>query len=31
MIRCDNKSGVWELILKFPNENGFVSNIGDKV
>ena len=26
MIRCDKKLGTWELILKLPNENGFVSN-----
>ena len=31
MIRCDKKLGVWELILKLPNENGFVCNLGDKM
>ena len=31
MIRCDKKLGAWELILKVPNENDFVSNLRDKV
>ena len=31
VIRCDKNSGAWELILKFPNENVFLSNLGDKV
>ena len=31
MIRCDKKSGAWELILKLPNENGFFSNQRDQV
>ena len=31
MIRCDKKLGALELILKLPNEIGFVSNIGDNV
>ena len=31
MIRYDKKLRAWELILKLPNENGFVSNLGDMV
>ena len=41
MIRCDKESQVvirchkiivgWKLILELPNENNFVSNLGDKV
>ena len=31
MIRCDKKIGAWKLILKLPNENGFASNLRDKV
>ena len=31
LIRCVKKIGAWELILKLANENGFVSNLGDKV
>ena len=31
MIKCDKKSGAWELILKLPNEHVFLSNLGDKV
>ena len=31
MTRCDKKLVPWELILKLPNGNGFVSNLGDKV
>ena len=31
MIRCDKKSGAWEIILKLPNENVFVSNLVSKL
>ena len=31
VIRCDKKLGAWELILKLPIENGFLSNLEDKV
>ena len=31
VVKCDRKTETWELILKLPNENGFVSNLGDKV
>ena len=31
MIRCDKKSGAWEMILKLPNENVFVSNLVSKL
>ena len=31
VLKRDKKSGALELILKLPNENGFVSNLGDKV
>ena len=31
MIRCDAEILTWKLILKLPNEIGFVSNLGDKV
>ena len=30
MIRCDKKLGTWEIILKFVNEIGFVSNLRGK-
>ena len=31
MIRSDKELGAWELILKLPNENGFVLSLGNKV
>ena len=31
MVSCDKKLETWELVLKLPNENGFVSNLGDMV
>ena len=31
MVRCDKKIEACELILKLPNENGFVSNLRDTV
>ena len=31
VIRFDKGIGACELILKFPNENSFASNLKDKV
>ena len=31
VIRYNKKVGAWELVLKLPNEDGLVSNLGDMV
>ena len=31
MIRFDKLIVAWKLILELPNENDFVSSLGDKV